>query len=133
MTDEFAKARREKLTPYLPVANNTWRGDIMPKKFLPATPELFIHQPVDVMKVNRLERLEKLVGGMKETGLILGGERLEVLQTRSPNARHFGIFHERVCHLPDRRRGGILGRYPGDARAAVHFFGEIKHRQDDSD
>ena len=71
MTDEFAKARREKLTPNLPVASNTWRGDIMPEKFLPATPELFIHQPVELMKVNRLERLEKLVGGVKKARLIL--------------------------------------------------------------
>jgi hypothetical protein len=55
----------------------------MPKKFLPAKPELFIHQPVQLVKVNRLERLEKLVGGMKKTGLILWRERLEVLQTRS--------------------------------------------------
>ena len=105
----------------------------MPKKFLPAVPELFIHQPVEMVKVNRLERLEKLVGGVKETGLILRGERFEVLQTRSPDARHFRIFHERIGHLPDRRGRGILGRYPGDAGAAVNFFGEIEHRQDDSD
>jgi hypothetical protein len=105
----------------------------MPKHFLPAAPELFIHQPVEMVKVNRLERLEKLVGGVKETSLIFRGECLEVLQTRSPDSRHIRIFHERVCDVPDRRGRGVLGRYPGYARAAVHLYAEIEHRKDNSD
>jgi hypothetical protein len=129
--DKFAKARREKLASYLPVASNSWRGDIMSQKFLPAAPELFVHQTVEIVKVNRLERLEKLVGGVKKTSLILRRERSKVLQASPPDARHVGIFHKGVGHIPDRRGGGVLSGHPRDASAPVHLYAEIEHRQND--
>ena len=43
LVDEFTKARGEKLMSDVPVLSDAWRGDIMPKEFLPAQPELFVH------------------------------------------------------------------------------------------
>ena len=70
VADELAKACGEKLAPNGPILGDTRGGDVMPKEFLPAKPELFVHQSIKVVKVNRLERLQKLMAGVKEARLL---------------------------------------------------------------
>lgn len=105
----------------------------MPQQLLPAVPELFVHQAVDMVKVNRLERLEKLVRGVEEPRLVFPRQALDFFQPGAPDARHLRVFHEGLGHFPDGRCGRILRGDPGDACAAVHFLGQIKHRQNDGD
>lgn len=104
----------------------------MAQKFLPTKPKLFVHQSICVVKVNRLERFQELVGAMKETRLIFRGKGIEIFQPSSPDTRHLRIFHESVGYFPHGRRGGILGRNLGHSSAAMHLKSEVKNGQDDS-
>ena len=57
------------------------RSDVMLKKTAPTLPDLFVHQAIDMVEMNRLVGLEKLVGGMEKTRLVLRGQRLQIFQT----------------------------------------------------
>jgi hypothetical protein len=64
---------REELRPKRPVRSDTWRGNIMPEKPVPAVPELFIHQPINVMRMNCLERFQELVGRVEKSRTFFNG------------------------------------------------------------
>ena len=97
----------------------------MPEKLAPAFPQLEIEQSVSVVKVNCLERFQKLIRRVKETGLIFGRKRIEIFQTYLPDASELRIFHVRLGHIAQRGRRRILRCNFRDTSAAMHLHREI--------
>ena len=54
-------------------------------KIPPAAPDLFIHQAIDEMKVNRLHGFEKLESDVIEARAIIRRKSVDILQTDPPN------------------------------------------------
>jgi len=77
------------------------------------------------MKMDRFECLQELVGGVKEARLILGRERVEILQAYAPDSFQIRVLHQRLRHIAQGRGRGILRGELGHARAAVHLNAEI--------
>ena len=68
--DKLLKARREKVVAQLPIMLDSGRSDVVLKKTAPSLPDLFVHHAVNMVKMDRLECLEKLVSGMEESSLL---------------------------------------------------------------
>src|SRR3954452_1870402 len=68
--DKFSKTFRENCSASAQVKMNARRADVMVQQFPPTFPKLGIEQAVNVMIMNRLEGLQKLVRRMKKARLI---------------------------------------------------------------
>ncbi|PYK52620.1 MAG: hypothetical protein DME48_14725 [Verrucomicrobia bacterium] len=77
----------------LPIVSHPWGNNIVPKESVPAFKQLFVHQPINVMKMNCLERFQELIGSMKKARSVLDRERVEVLQPYPPDALELCVFH----------------------------------------
>ena len=101
LMDKFLKSRREKFLAQLPIMLHPRRNDVVPQQTAPSLKDLLVHQAMDMVKMNRLECLEKLITGMKEARLLLRRQRLQIFQTGSPHSGQFGILSKRSCHLAE--------------------------------
>src|ERR1700704_7107810 len=106
--DKLLKPHREKIVAQLPVMLDSGRSDVMLKKTAPSLPDLLVHQAIDMVKVDRLECLEKLIGGMEEGRPLLRRKSLQIFKAFSPNSGKVGILSERSRYLTERRGSGIL-------------------------
>ncbi len=97
----------------------------MVQEFPPTFPKLGVEQAINVMVMNGLQRLEKLMSGMKKPGLIFRRQRLEILKPPPPNTSELGVFHEWLGHIPQRRGGCVHGRDTRNSSAAPQLHGEI--------
>src|ERR1700720_2174020 len=79
LTNKLSKSRREKILAQFPVMLHSRRRDVMAKKAAPSLPDLLVHHTMDMVKMDRLERLEELIARMKEARLLLRRQRLQIL------------------------------------------------------
>src|SRR4029077_15457238 len=110
----------------LPVMLDSGRSDVVLKETAPPLPDLLVHQAIDMVKMNRLEFLEKLIGGMKKKCLLFRGQRLQIFKTYSPYAGQVGILGKRSRHFTECRCRGVLRGQLCYSCAAMHLKGEIK-------
>jgi hypothetical protein len=97
----------------------------MPEKSMPAFKQLFVHRSINIMKMNRLERFQELIGSVEKTSPLLDGERADVFQANPPDSFQFSILHERFGDLAQGRRRGVLRRKLGHTRAPMHLQREV--------
>ena len=71
----------------------------MLKKTAPSLPDLLVHYAMDMMKMDRLECLEKLIASVKKASLLLRWQRLQIFKTSSPHSGQVGILSQWSCHL----------------------------------
>src|SRR5437867_7245323 len=126
---KLLKPHREKIIAQLPVMLHSRRSDVVLEKTAPSLPDLFVHHAVDVMKMDRLECLEKLIGRMKKAGLLFCRQGRQIFKTDSPDAGEVSVLSKRSGYLTKRRRGGVLRRQLCHAGTAMHLNGEIKNRE----
>ena len=100
---------------------------------MPALKQLFVHQSINIMIMNRLERFQKLIGSVKKTRPLLDRERADVFQTNPPDSFHFSVLHERFGDLAQSCCRGVLGCKLGHTRASMDLHREVQHRQNDGD
>jgi hypothetical protein len=53
--NEFPEPLGENFGTKFPIMGDPGRSDVMAKKASPTLPELFVHQPINIMKMNCLE------------------------------------------------------------------------------
>src|SRR5881409_1391106 len=92
--NEFAKPLGKNFGPAGEIIIDPRRVHVMLEKVAPALPELFVEQSIDVVVMDRLESLEKLMGSVKEPRLIFRRKSVEIFQTDPPDPAKLGIFHE---------------------------------------
>src|SRR5213592_5147384 len=97
----------------------------MPKESVPAFPKLLVHQAVNIMKMNCLERFQELVGSMEKARAFLDGERADIFQAYTPDAFQFRVLHERCSHLAQSGGRGVLGSESGNPCALMHLQREV--------
>src|ERR1700719_752870 len=117
----------------LPVMLDSGRSDVVLKKTAPSLPDLVVHQAIDMVKMDRLECLEKLIGRMKKACLLFRGQRLQIFKTYSPHASQVGILSKRSRHLTECRCRGVLRGQLCYSCAAMHLDGEIKDGENHRD
>ena len=123
--NEFPKPLGEHFGTKFPIMSDSRRSNVMSKKASPTLPELFVHQPVNIVKMNCLKGFQELVSRMKETRPIFGGECLEIFETYSPDPFHLSVFHERFSHVAQGRGCCVLRGEPGHTGAPMHLDAEI--------
>ena len=123
--NELPKSLGENFRAKFPIMDDPGRSNIMAKKPVPAIPELFVHQPIYIMKMNCLKRFQELVGCMKEPRPIFDGKCLEIFETYSPDPFHFSVLHEGFGHVAQSRGRGVLRGEPGHTGAPMHLDAEI--------
>ncbi len=77
------------------------RSDVVLEEAAPTQPDLLVHHAVDMMKMDRLERFEKLITRVKKASLFLSRQRLEIFQASSPDSGQVGIFSQRFRYLAE--------------------------------
>src|SRR5947208_12421727 len=80
-----------------------------------------------MVKVDRLECLEKLIGGMEEACLLLRRQRLQIFKTYSPQSGQVGILSKRSRHFTEGRCCRVLRGQLCYARTAMHLKSEIEN------
>src|SRR5262245_26249821 len=91
--NEIAKPLGENFRTKLPIVSHSGRSNVMTEKTVPAFKQLFIHQSVNIMEMNRLERFQELIHGMKKARAILDRQRAEVLESHPPDPFQFRVLH----------------------------------------
>ena len=123
--DEIAKPLGENFGTKFPVVRNTGRGDVMPEESAPSFPQLTVHQSINIMKMNCLERFQELIRSVKKARTLFNGERGDIFEADPPDAFQVRIFHERLGHVAQGRGSRVLRGEPGHARAPVHLQREV--------
>ena len=100
---------------------------------MPAFPELLVHHPVNIMKVNCLERFQELVGSVEKARPLVNRKRADILQTNPPDALQLRVLHERFGHVAQGSGRGVLRSELGHADASMDLHREVQYRQNDSD
>jgi len=100
---------------------------------MPAFPELLVHHPANIMKVNCLERFQELVGSVEKARPLFNRKRADILQTNPPDALQFRVLHERFGHVAQGSGRGVLRSELGHAGASMDLHREVQYRQNDSD
>ncbi len=123
--NEIAKSLGEHFRSKFPVVSHSGRDDVMSQKALPAFPELPVHQSINIMKMNCLERFQELIRSVKKARTLFNGERGDIFEADPPDAFQVRIFHERLGHVAQGRGSRVLRGEPGHARAPVHLQREV--------
>src|SRR5262245_21284621 len=105
----------------------------MAEKSMPPFPALFIHQPVNIMKVNRLQHVQKLVASMEKAAPLFNRKRADILQANPPDSLHFRVLHERFSHIAQGGCRGVLRSELRDTGASMDLQRQVQYRQNDSD
>jgi len=99
LMNKLPKPGREEILAQFPVMLHSGRSYVMLKKTAPSLPDLLVHYAMDMMKMDRLECLEKLVASVKKACLLLRWQRLQIFQTSSPHPGQLGILSQWARHL----------------------------------
>src|SRR3954447_23539827 len=94
LRNEFAKSLRKNLGPPGQIIIDPGSVDVMLEEIAPTLPELFIQQSIHVMVMDRLQGLQKLVGGVKKSSLVFRRQGLKIFQADSPKPAELRVFHE---------------------------------------
>ena len=97
----------------------------MPEKSIPALPKLLVHQPIDIMKMNCLERFQPLIGSVEKARPLFDRERADIFQAYPPDAFQFGVLHERFGHIAQGRCCGVLSGEFRHAGTPMHLHREV--------
>src|ERR1700748_1809596 len=97
--NKLAETLGENSAPPRQIKLNARAGDIMMQQLTPSFPQLSVEQAVNIMVMNRLHRLEKLMSRMEEPRLIFPGQCIEIFKPDPPESRQFRVLHEGLRHI----------------------------------